>query len=110
MLCNQILVFAHITGQEASTLLTSFCVDSDGTCTDGEVNWSLNDIGLPMTRYMTGLVAENLFECDLFWPEFNELPDYLEAIPVAEDKASTKQLAKPCIGFECAWRKSSKTK
>ena len=110
MLCSQVLVFAHITGQELSTLLSTFRVYSDGFCTDGEVSWNLNDSGIPMANYMTGLVAENLFECDLFWPEFDQLPDYLQAIPVTEDRASTKDLSKPCIGFECALRNPSKAK
>jgi len=96
------LVFTHISTQEKSSLLCAFRVYSDGLCTDGENSWNLNDGEQSMANYMTSLVAKSLFECDLYWPEYDNLPEYLTSIPVIEDQASTEGLSRSCIGFECA--------
>ena len=101
-LCRQVLVFTHISTQEKSSLLCAFRVYSDGLCTDGENSWNLNDGEQSMANYMTSLVAKSLFECDLYWPEYDNLPEYLTSIPVIEDQASTEGLSRSCIGFECA--------
>lgn len=110
MLCRQILVFGHIDGQEASKLLDSLRVYADGLCTDGSSFWNLNDSKLCMAGFITEVVIRNLFECDLLWPEFDEMPEFLQTIPVAEGKPVTDQLSKPCIGFECPIRKPRKVK
>lgn len=51
---------------------------------------------------IVGLLVENLLETQTYWPKEEELPDYLRAIPVVDDVPATRQLSKPCIGFQCA--------
>ncbi|HEY9756444.1 MAG TPA: hypothetical protein V6C97_14855 [Oculatellaceae cyanobacterium] len=102
MLCSQILVYAHLDGQDASTLIGAFRVYEDGLCTDGHLSWHLDDGDLCMLPFMTSLVAESLLEYELFWPALDQFPEQLRLIPIDGGKPAKRELSKPCIGFECA--------
>lgn len=110
LLCRQILVFALISGQESSTLLTAFRVYADGVCSTGSKSWNIHENDTCMKTFLGELIAEHLFESDLYWPELEAMPEYLQALPVTEGKPSTKELSRTCIGFECLLEKRNKTK
>ena len=103
--CGQILVFGHLTGHEETSLLSSFRIYSDGLCTDGESTWNLEEGNNRFLNYLGHLVQTAIFDCELSWPELNNLPPYLQKLTVADLAAHQESLRKPCVGFECALKK-----
>jgi hypothetical protein len=100
-LCGQIFVFGHVSGQNEGLLLTSLRMYEDGLFTDGVSSWDINQPSC-LREFVNALLIGHLFESELYWPSEDELPGYLRAIPIIDDVASTEDLAKPCIGFQCA--------
>jgi hypothetical protein len=99
--CNLVLCFLHNVDQEESSLLTSFRVYADGVASDGEHSWKLDNESSGLQMYLTKLVASSLLDCQVYWPDESNLPQFTKTVPVQNNRLDIKPLKKSCIGFEC---------
>lgn len=101
-LCKQVLIFGHLEGDEASTLISSFRIYPNGTCTDGDKSWRLDDKDVEdFADYLIEVISRNLLDFQVFWPPTDEFPDFIKKISIQEDKPEPVQLKKACVGFDC---------
>lgn len=101
MLCFQILVFAHVRGQNASVLASNFRVYPDGHFSNGAESGSVGTDSF--AHFLSELLVVKLFQNDLLWPDNNELSAQLKTLPVIEDVIDISELSHSCIGFECSF-------
>ena len=104
-MCAQALVFCHLSGQDESSLLSSFRVYADGQCTDGEMVWSVDDGVDGFQPYLSHLIQASIFECEPFWPDLGDLPDFMQRIPILLEEVQEDPLKRTCVGFECSLQK-----
>lgn len=103
--CGQILVFAHLSGQAETTLLSSFRIYSNGDCTDGEIGWTIDDGVDAFLTHLADIVRCAIFESSVYWPHQDLLPGYVQKVPILEEELQEESLKKSCVGFECNLRR-----
>lgn len=103
MSCAQILMFAHIGGQAEGKLVDTFRVYADGVCSDGVETWTIDGDYTGFVKFMALTIKNNLLDCDLFWPSFEDLPGFVRTISIKDDHVDAEAARHNCVGFECAY-------
>lgn len=104
--CAEILVFGHTVDRQTGWVISCLRVYADGSCTDGQSEWNLDEVENGMRAYLSDLIKNDLLCCEVFWPPIDELKPLMEEIPIGQ--VQTAQLSNPCIGFECSLRRNGK--
>lgn len=100
--CAQVLIFACLDDHTDSELLGTVRIYEDGLCTDGDLQWRLEDGSTAFIPYVLRLVGEHLLECETYWPSEEELPMFIQSVAVIGKQIDTEPLKKSCVGFECS--------
>ncbi|GEM_PF-2759137 len=100
-LCGQLLLFCHLSGQQESSLVSTFRVYANGECTSGDVTFNIEGGAAAVLPDLARIVRSMIFEAETYWPGPADLPDFLQKIPILEQELHEEALKRPCVGFEC---------
>ena len=99
--CGLILVYGHLTGENESGLVATLRVYENGDLSDGEVSWNIEDGVEGFLSYLAHIVSAIIFHSKVYWPAVDNMPAFLQKVPVLEEELHEDSLRKPCVGFEC---------
>lgn len=100
--CGQILIFAHLTGQPETELLSNFRVYANGDCLSHTCLWNVEGGTEGFKPFLGELIRQAILEMDIYLPEINDLPSIVKNLPLTEEDLGPSPIKHPCVGFECS--------